>query len=94
MKKQAMATTRLPEVSPLRLQQPLPSLLRLSPLLQLPLSFLLRRRLPRQRDSYRPPPLQRGGSCDSTRSIWKVALYAKVNDRTARADSARIPCPS
>src|SRR4029077_3360705 len=89
-KKRAVSTAGLTLVSPQRLQRPLPSL----PRLQLQLSSSPPRRLSHPRDLCQPKPPRRDGSCDNRRSIWKVALFVKASDRTARADSIRIPCPS
>src|SRR5205814_9645032 len=91
---QAMARAGLPTVSPHQLTQPAPSLPPLSPLLQLQLSPSPPPRLPRPRHTCQPPLLRRDGFYDNTRSICKVALCVKADDRTAPADSARIPCPS
>src|SRR6516164_8647468 len=87
-------TTRPPLVSSPALQRLLPSLPQLSPLLQLQLFSSPPPWMPHPRGSCQLSPLRRDGSCDSTRWILKVALCAKVNDRIARADLARIPCPS
>src|SRR5262245_52693810 len=92
-RKQALAMSRLLLVLA-QLQLLLLSLPRLSPLLQLQLFSLLQRRLQRPLNSCQPTLPRRDGFYDNTRLILKVALCAKVSDRTARADSIRIPYPS